>query len=573
MNYEVRYGRRAAQVCALAGLLMGCDGNQTDPVDSGPADAVTCSQAGTMHEGTFNHQIWLAKDNPHHFRGLLRVTGVLTLEPGVLVCGDPAARLLITVGLLAVGTPEKPIVITATDPAQHGIGITVGNAEIAYATFEHGEYGINVDGSGSLVVDRSRFRQLTNHAIAASSDRTTSEIRRSVFDSVGGVLIAAGVFEDNVIHGGSGLTISASRVGTTDLLGGRIEGTSAAAISMPVLSSIGTTARFGSVRPLRIVGGGGPIVSMPVNAFLQLWPTRAHQDSLLGNLNDTLALFANGSTALPLPASPGKLVLRPEFSWRFAQMSCGQDCDLVVVDTLDIEAGAGIELRRAQLSVGRRLAASGTGSQPIRFAGDTTACPLTPVTGTPSCGIRLRGTSATPSVMSNAILTNVFLFAEENHAVTLSRIQSNERVMLSVAGSSIADSDLHDFRRVATASSVALTLSGAAVRAVRTAVRRSGAVGIMINASDVVLESCDVLDNVGDGIRVTNGSNIRARNCNVERNGGMAMNNSGPDPVDARSNWWGDASGPSGGSVSSRVDATSWLIERRAALALARRST
>ena len=102
------------------------------------------------------------------------------------------------------------------------------------------------------------------------------------------------------------------------------------------------------------------------NVFHAIWPTRASQDSLLGNANDTLVIWDTPRLA----ASPANLIVRRELPWvvTFDQTSL---VDQFHVDTMTVEPGGSLTLI-ADLRVVGRISAVGTPASPIRIIGPAT---------------------------------------------------------------------------------------------------------------------------------------------------------------------------------------------------------
>jgi hypothetical protein len=75
----------------------------------------------------------------------------------------------------------------------------------------------------------------------------------------------------------------------------------------------------------------------------------------------------------------------------------------------------------------------------------------------------------------------------------------------------------------------------------------AGQTGLSIddNLGTSTLDHLTIRNNLGDGIRLY-GTNLRISNSNLTGNTPFGINNVGSGIIDARGNWWGDASGPSG---------------------------
>lgn len=83
----------------------------------------------------------------------------------------------------------------------------------------------------------------------------------------------------------------------------------------------------------------------------------------------------------------------------------------------------------------------------------------------------------------------------------------------------------------------------------------------ILHNSSAKVQSCNLYNNNGDGIRSEEGSSLVARYNNITNNRGYGVcNTDSTMTVDARHNWWGDRAGP-GDGVSERVLFEPWLRE------------
>jgi len=91
--------------------------------------------------------------------------------------------------------------------------------------------------------------------------------------------------------------------------------------------------------------------------------------------------------------------------------------------------------------------------------------------------------------------------------------------------------------------------------------------GVIVDSGSQVTLRRNALQNNGrDGVRVLSGAQATLRGNTLADNEGLAVNNLDPDvTVDARENWWGDASGPggegpgTGDEVSAGVEYSDWF--------------
>lgn len=497
------------------------------------------ADTATTHSGTIAGGTWTRAAGPHIVIGTVTTTGALTIEAGSVVCGMPGASL-IALGsgslITGIGTPQNPIRFTAADSAQRWRGVRTvgGGAALTHVLFEYGDvYGSNIQ------VDSSRFRQ---GSVGLFGNLAGSWLRRSTVDS-GDVSIARSVFEDNVIRHGR-LVLEFSNGGYSIVNGGRIE--DSPGVGVEAVHSLGRVPSVTSTRPPRIVRSRSYPVRVTHEIFSALWPTRAAHDSLRGNFNDTLAVWAYYSIAAPNRTPV--LDISRGFVWVIDCLTLAEGPCVFTVSGLNVEPGSSMVLKYTPLIVTGPARVAGTATDRIRIAGTDFG-----LTG--NCGVTLSGTAE--SFFSDVDLVGGCLFARDEHRVRLERVRATGDVHLAAPGSRIVDSEITNVR-VGGAFSLtraALRITARDVSAQRVTVRNaSGSASdgqqripaIEIEASDVVLQDCDITDNENDGVLVRSGANVRITDCNIERNGGTGVVNLGTSVVDARANWWGDPAGPLG---------------------------
>lgn len=92
--------------------------------------------------------------------------------------------------------------------------------------------------------------------------------------------------------------------------------------------------------------------------------------------------------------------------------------------------------------------------------------------------------------------------------------------------------------------------------------------GIFLDNSSMEIVGCTIGTNVGDGIKLTNGSTALITKSNIYENEDLGINNVDPSVViDATNNWWGSPDGPggigpgSGDEIAGNVDFTGWRTD------------
>lgn len=107
---------------------------------------------------------------------------------------------------------------------------------------------------------------------------------------------------------------------------------------------------------------------------------------------------------------------------------------------------------------------------------------------------------------------------------------------------------------------------------------QSATTGIHLLKAHARIAGNIITEDVGDAIKLEDGSTAQMVGNNIFGNAGMGLNNLTPSVmVTANDNWWGDASGPggqgpgSGDEVSAGVDVSSWLGEMVAVVVSAER--
>ncbi|HEU0302602.1 MAG TPA: right-handed parallel beta-helix repeat-containing protein [Longimicrobium sp.] len=560
-----RSGRlgHAMTIAALAAALAACDRSQPVAPERAAPDApsLTLNPAcdpglgGTTHlDSILAPETWSRANNPHRVYTSIHIegAGVLTLQPGVLVCFEYAGALRAHNGgrLVADGLDTARIVLTATSPGFGWRGVRLSGSPASPSSLrnvriEHTgglEYALSTYDYHAAVIDSAVIRQ---NQLGLSLWGRGTNIRRSRVDTVTvfsypavelGTLIT---FEENVIRGAAGIGLSVVGTHGISLLGGRVEGSGSIGLWVTT-----TGPGFVDTRPVRVVGGASYPARMVVSAFPRIYPALSHQDSLLGNARDTLVVaggilqaFAYPTQALPWHVTEIITVryygiLR---AWPGASLAFDPHARINAVD-------------------GGRVVARGTAAAPVLF---TEANP-----GQGWSGMRFDGSPTLSSYLTNVRIEHVWygpaVEAYASHPVVVDSAvfrQNGAAAWLQASNSRFSRS------RVDTTfiDGPAVALSGDGTTMESTLIRGSAGDGLMVGWPIPQVQSCEIRDSAGHGILLYDATDVH--NCNLVDNGGVGIRNLGAATADVENNWWGDAAGPTGTNgdgVSGALDYTPW---------------
>ncbi|HYW13120.1 MAG TPA: right-handed parallel beta-helix repeat-containing protein, partial [Longimicrobium sp.] len=544
-----------------AGAVLGAcvDGQPVGPRGAAPdRPSLTLNPACSPGLGGVTHtdsvlaaETWSRANNPHRVNTSINIegAGVLTLEPGVLVCFGNVARLDADNGgrLMANGLDTARIVLTAEDPyygwqGVHLDGVPASASTLKHVRIEHtfsAAWPLSTHGEHAATIDSVVVRQ-TWMGVALHGRGT--RFSRSRVDTVTGgwpgVEVGSNVtFEQNTIRGSAGVGLSVVGTHGISLLGGRIEGS--ADVGLRVTT---TGPGFVDTDPIRVVGGASYPAELVVSALPRIYPTLADQDSLLGNARDTLVVtggilqaWATVGAALPWRVTDdiivqyfGILIPRPGATLAFA--------------------GATVTARN-----GGRVLARGTAAAPVRF---TSVLP-------PHSwgGLVFEGAPALKSYLTNVRMEYANSFAvsaRDSHPVVVDSAvfrQNGQGVMLVAQGSRMSRSRV-DTTRIQ--GSVSVVISANTILE-STLIRGSGGIGLLLLSNEVQVLSCEIRESAYHGIQTLIGGAVH--NCNLVDNGGVGIHAANGWTLNAEDTWWGDAAGPmgtNGDGASGMVDYTPW---------------
>jgi hypothetical protein len=509
---------------------------------------------GTTHTaGSISTAVtWAASGNPHRVTGMITLNpgGLLTVQPGVIVCFDPQTGLRSYGGrLVAQGSASSPIVLTARDPALGWYGVSLqglppASSYLAHARVEYASlystavaayiHPLTIDstivrqsGGGVRLEGRSRFRlsrvdTTTNRGIAAVTLGDSAGFDRSV------ILHAAGI----------GMQIDGTvRVGVG---AGRIEGSGGVGIRALQATS------FGYVAPVRVIGSGSYGIETSPAVLRRLYGSLSDQDSLKGNARDTVLMMGG-----PLN---GLLHARAGMPWRVAgSIDVGASGTLRADpgSLMVLDPGVGISTHS-----GGRVEIRGTSANPVVLTASDRAFGWD--------GLTLNGTPTWASWITNARVEHVAysqtaLVASATHPAVVDTVvfrQNGRAVSLLATGSRLTHSRVDT---TLSSNGPAVELGANAILE-STLVRASSREGVAIRSATVQVRSCEVRESVTDGIVLDVA--VPVHNCNLVDNLGVGVRNLDPSTaVDATNVWWGDAGGPTapaGDGVAGAVTYTPW---------------
>jgi hypothetical protein len=501
--------------CLLCGPV-ACGGDAIAPVVR-PLPTACGDAGGSVRSGTTGSQTWRAADGPHRLNGTVTAQ-TLTIEPGALVCAAAGARIEV-MRLLAEGTAELPIRLTATNPAQPWGGIhgrsqsqLQADLSLAHVVLEHALTGVQ-GGTGSAVdIRSSTIRHILGPGLVIGDTGEGSLIESSVdsacLSTCAGVQSAAAVhvlststfrFENSRItdSGAAGLLVRHRSFLT--LLGGEIRGS--AGTGLDVQDDNGRPVNLvAAALPITITGGAGHPARLPLQIAARLLPTREAQQTFLGNARDTVIVTGETGDADSVSISAG-------LAWAVNGSRAGRCC--AGIGRLHLLPGAVLAIRGAEGIAVSHLVSSGTAAAPVRVNAD-------------SAKLWLLNPDADTSRVEHTHFRGALVEVGTAHTAVFDQVSFDN-------------------------STVRLSARRSRMRNVRfTGARHDAPAALVIDADDVLISNCEVTASLRDGIQVTAGSGVRINNCNVHGNTGAGVRNVGGGLVDARNNWWGGASGPFG---------------------------
>jgi hypothetical protein len=500
-------------------------------------------------------ETWNRAGNPHRVNQLVHIhgAGVLTLQPGVLVCFGTGAALAAHEGgrLVADGLDTAVIVLTAADPESgwwgvHMAGNPTSGSSLRNVRLEHTRtvYSLSTNDDHDAAIDSVVFRQI-EHGLHLWGRGTS--IRRSRLDTItsGSVpAVALGnqvTFEKNTIRGAAGVGLAVLGTSGVSLLGGRIEGSGGVGLQANTIAGPGFTA----TQPVRVVGGASYPAELSVGAFSKIYTQTSHQDSLLGNARDTLVVTGGELTWLGIASNKIPWLVTEDITvtgWGGLNALPGA--------TLIFDQYVGVTARD-----GGRIVARGTPAAPVLFTGVNTQYGW--------YGLRFYGSPSVPSYLTNVRVEYARItpavWAFDNHTVIIDSAvfrQNGAAAFLLSANSRISRTRV-DTTLLSNPNPAVYLFHSTLLES--TLIRAPAGDGVRLSGIGAQILSCEVRDGAANGIDLFGGGEVH--NCNLVNNAGAGIITTSVVAHNVEDNWWGDAAGPTGPNgdgVSGMVDYTPW---------------
>ena len=488
--------------------------------------------------------VWRKADSPHQVTTIITITGTLVLETGTIVCAAPNAQLIATPTtagggiIVARGTASDPIRFLAADPVHPWKGMvlgTIGGPEASdtsifrHVTIENSQSGITA--YAPVVVDSSRFRQISGRAIAINYSSINSRVTNSVIDTAGSdsasaVQLATGKFEGNTVRGSRGVGVELLQgsfgfppptLGSVHILGSASFGLLSGYLAFAVEKS-------GFVH---ITGGKSYPFSLLFSQIKTLWPTSVDLDDIRGNARDTAVLSGTSGSVTVLDAA---------IPWRFATYGS-------ISGDLILKPGASVS---GSMYIGSGLTVNGTTAQPVTLNGDVD---LVGSGGYKITHAIVRGSIA---IHNGALSVDSSVFKAGSSLYSTVPTFINRTTFDAPAALGTVTRNYQTFT-----ANAGVVLRGAGSVVLGSVVQGAASIALSVEAPNVRIESSELRDNrVAVAVDDRGGGVIT--NSNIVNNG-TALSNATAIPVDARSNWWGKNTGPEAAAIAGPADVSAFL--------------
>ena len=489
--------------------------------------------------GTLTSSLTVGSSLPWRVTGNVTVDagGLLTLGAGSHVASIASVSFTFQNGgrLSARGSAAAPAVFTATNPATPWTGLSVQgspadssylvNARVEFASGAIGfsvpagyeYYAVGAMGQHPLVIDSTTIRQCAGGVALSSAGSRISRSRVDTTTTYSAVYLSGAVtFEATTVRLSKSYGIYVTGA-LARVLGGRLEGSTREGI-------YAASGPLAAVQPLRVTSGASYAVHVMLSDLARLAPTAAAQDSLLGNLRDTLVV--TGGSLLVTSQT-----VRADVPWRF-EGSASFDSGSV----LTVQPGAGVVAAsgvRLTFRNSGRLVAVGTSAAPVRFTSTGSTATWSGLFFQGRTGVYLGGMPRDTSRLVNARVEyaaqtmNAAIHSQDKHVVLIdssvirqsgygavylgapqSRISRStidtSGTLGSGSGVALGDSTFLDSVTVRKPSGAGLAISGSSVTVTGVTVTGSGQQGIYGSGSGsaVRLLGGSILNSTGTGIDV-----------------------------------------------------------------------
>ncbi len=558
---------RTAAGALLVAALAACDAptlvqDRAAAPAGGPSLLITPACAGTggtthLNETVSTAQTWTRAASPHRVTGAVYVTGAgrITIAPGAVVCFEPYSGISAQDGgrVNIRGRDTAQVVLTARDPARGWAGIwlfgtPVGPSYVTNARLEH----VSVDGTAvfsedahAVYVDSAVIRQ-SGQAVALyapNSRLARSRVDTTTYRGIAAVELGLNTrFEATTVRGAAGIGVFVLDAGVL-LNGGRIEGSGGIGLQVRTNSPLNAYSKTP-----RIVGGRSYGAVVGAAAATRLYPTPTQQDSLLGNVRDTLVILGE-----PMRAA---LTLGPRIPVRAANNGLVADSGSVVT----LQPGARIvfdEGVRMEMRNGGRLSSRGTPANPVLLTASDPAFGWE--------GLSFQGERTSLNYVTNTRIEHVGIGSTAVLALGGHRVIVDSSV-IRMSGRAVS---LHSLNSRLSRTRVDSTLNGdypavelgSNARIESTRIQAPAGPGLYIASNTVVVASCDIRDGDQDAILMEFAA-VAVHNCNFVNNVGLGIRNGTTTSVSVTSNWWNSTAGPAGAGgagMAGPMVASPWL--------------